>query len=130
MVAATALLLMPISSVRADDTPSGPKAPQADGPRVTISVDGLSCPFCVYGLEKKLKKVKGVKTVKVELQNGLAVVTLKAGQPVDTEKTKAAFRAAVKKAGFTARKITVSPGSKKASKTPAKGGGTNREQQE
>ena len=78
----------------------------------------MSCPFCVYGLEKKLKKVEGVKTVTVELKKGIAVVMLIAGEPVDTEETKAAFRVAVKRAGFTAREITISSAPQNSSKPP------------
>ena len=29
--------------------------------QIQVKVDGLSCPFCAYGLEKYLKKIKGVK---------------------------------------------------------------------
>ena len=27
----------------------------------TVQVDGLGCPFCAYGLEKKFKEFKGIK---------------------------------------------------------------------
>ena len=67
-----------------------------------IAVDGLSCPFCTYGLEKNLKKVDGIKTVNIDMKTGKATVVLKPGAHVDDQ----ALRQAVKKAGFTARKIT------------------------
>jgi len=68
----------------------------------TIQVDGLSCPFCAYGLEKHLKKVNGVKGVEINMKSGKATVILKSGMQVDD----AALTEAVKKAGFTARGIT------------------------
>ena len=30
---------------------------------VEMQVDGMTCPFCVYGIEKKLTEVKGVQDV-------------------------------------------------------------------
>ena len=40
---------------------------QAEVSHVSVAVDGLGCPFCVYGLEKHLKQVDGVKNVAVQL---------------------------------------------------------------
>lgn len=87
------LLAAPIASVSAQNTGK---------PSAIIRVDGLSCPFCVYGLEKKLKRVAGVEGVTIDLKAGKAIVRLKPGAEVDD----AALRAAVKGAGFTARGIT------------------------
>jgi len=67
-----------------------------------IAVDGLSCPFCAYGLEKNLKKVNGVGSVKIDMKTGKATVLLKQDANVDDK----SLRQAVKKAGFTARDIT------------------------
>ncbi len=65
--------------------------------KYVIGVDGLSCPFCAYGLEKKLKKVKDVESVTIDLNEGEAVVIAKAGATVMEE----ALRKAVHDAGFT-----------------------------
>lgn len=35
-----------------------------------VQVDGLGCPFCAYGLEKKFKEFKGIKKVKIEIETG------------------------------------------------------------
>lgn len=35
-----------------------------------IQVDGLGCPFCAYGLEKRFKEFKGIKKVKIEIESG------------------------------------------------------------
>ena len=61
-----------------------------------LEVKGLTCPFCAYGLEKKLKKVKGVQSVSVDLEKDLATVTARPGVLVK----EADLRKAVKKAGF------------------------------
>ena len=81
-----ALSLLPVLQARAEIS------------EVTLSVDGLGCPFCVYGLEKKLKKVDGVKDLKIDLKSGMAVMTLEEGATPHLS----AFNTAVKKAGFTA----------------------------
>jgi len=72
------------------------------GQTATIAVDGLSCPFCVYGLEKNLKKMNGVESVKIDMKTGKATVAFKQGAGVDDQ----SLRQTVKKAGFTARDIT------------------------
>ena len=83
--------------------PLAPVSAQESSPQsATIQVDGLSCPFCAYGLEKHLKKVKGVDGVKINMKSGKATVALKSGMQVDD----AVLTEAVKKAGFTARGIT------------------------
>jgi len=87
------LLAAPIASVSAQE---------AGVSSATIQVDGLSCPFCAYGLEKHLKKVVGVEGVDINMKTGKAVVHLQSGTRVDD----AALKTAVKKAGFTARGIT------------------------
>lgn len=35
-----------------------------------IQVDGLGCPFCAYGLEKKFKEFKGIKKVVIDIETG------------------------------------------------------------
>ena len=53
--------------------------------------------FCAYGLEKKLKKVKDVESVTIDLNEGKVVVIAKAGATLKEE----ALRRAVKEAGFS-----------------------------
>jgi len=71
---------------------------------VKIVVDGLSCPFCAYGLEKKLKAVSGSKDVSIELTKGEATMSV----PKDQQPTEEELRKIVKDAGFTPRDITFS----------------------
>jgi len=87
------LLAAPVISV---------SAPAVGAPSATIVVDGLSCPFCAYGLEKHLKKIKGVEGVEINMKSGKATVAFKPGVQVNDQ----TLRQAVKKAGFTARDIT------------------------
>jgi mercuric ion binding protein len=35
-----------------------------------LGVDGMSCPFCVYGIEKRLRKIDGVEDVRADLAQG------------------------------------------------------------
>lgn len=80
---------------------------KGDNPRfsVTVSVHGLSCPFCAYGLEKKLNKLKDISDLKIGVEQGLVNFTL----PVqnDTTAIKTTIRTIVKDAGFTPQNITL-----------------------
>lgn len=69
--------------------------------KVKVEVDGLSCPFCAYGLEKKLKDLNGVTDIKIDVKNAFALLTVKEGKILSEE----TIRKKVKDAGFTARTI-------------------------
>ncbi len=64
-----------------------------------IGVDGLSCPFCAYGIEKQLGRIAGVETVSTEIESGTVVVTMKDGTTLE----KSVAKKAVEDAGFTLR---------------------------
>ncbi len=70
--------------------------------QVVVRVDGASCPFCAFGLEKRIGRIEGVVDVKIELKAGKAIVSLEEGATISED----ALRQAVKEAGFTAREIT------------------------
>jgi len=71
---------------------------------VKVEVKGLACPFCAYGLEKKLKEVDGVKTIKIDVEEGLAYLTvLKSKKPL-----KKTLEKIVTDAGFTPSSIVFS----------------------
>ncbi len=74
----------------------------AQGVRYELRVDGLACPFCAYGIEKKFKKTKGVEAVDIDLERGLVVVS--AGEGVQL--TREQVERIVKDAGFTLRSMT------------------------
>lgn len=69
----------------------------AAGPSYRLSVDGLACPFCAYGIEKQLSAIDGVQRVETHIEAGAVIVTMKDGATLD----QAAARRAVKDAGFT-----------------------------
>ncbi len=71
-----------------------------DGP-YRIRVDGLSCPFCSYGIEKKLKSLDGVTRVEVDMEKGVVTVRVAPDATVSDER----LRQAVRDAGFTPREI-------------------------
>lgn len=76
---------------------------ETDETYIKIEVDGLSCPFCAYGLEKKLKQA-GAKDVLIQLEEGEATMSVsKDQQPTEEELQKI-----VKDAGFTPKEITFS----------------------
>lgn len=74
----------------------------------TVMVDGLGCPFCAYGLEKKFKELKGVKGVKIDMETGQFDFTFPADRPLSIEEVENQVDAA----GYTAvsTKITRSDG--------------------
>lgn len=77
----------------------------ADGTRYQMRVDGLACPYCAYGIEKNLKKIDGVETIEVDLNNGLVTVNVAAGVTLtDTQMTKL-----FTDAGFTFRSMSAVP---------------------
>ena len=64
-----------------------------------IGVDGLSCPFCAYGIEKQLGRIAGVATVSTEIESGTVAVTMEEGATLE----ESVARKAVENAGFTLR---------------------------
>ena len=54
----------------------------------TVKVDGLSCPFCAYGLEKKLKRVEGVEKLEIKVDQGVAKLTVKEKKNLSIERCK------------------------------------------
>ena len=70
---------------------------------ITVTVDGLACPFCAYGIEKKTKRLNGVKEIEIHLNTG--IVILKCTE--DKSPALADVRTAVKDAGFTPRSIKI-----------------------
>ena len=70
--------------------------------RVKMRVDGLACPFCAYGLEKKLKDVPGVSDIEIHVDDAFVTLGSKKDDPMALDQ----LRPAVKDAGFTAREIT------------------------
>lgn len=66
-----------------------------------LRVDGLACPFCAFGLEKKIMKLQGVTSYDVDMKVGKVHVGLAEDARLELDK----IRAAVKDAGYTLRGI-------------------------
>ena len=80
------------------------QAEQEERTYVKIQVDGLSCPFCAYGLEKKLKEIEGAKDIYIDVKDGYATLNV----PKESQPAKEVLEKVVKDAGFTARAIDFS----------------------
>lgn len=97
--AALALLLAVPALLQAqqetDDARPGPQ-------RIEMTVTGLSCPVCAYGLEKKLRKqLKGVDSVHVDLETGNVMILIQDGRNAPDQR----LEQLVKDAGFVVTKI-------------------------
>lgn len=78
----------------------------ARGPQeIRMVVHGLSCPFCAYGLEKKLKKIESLDSVSIDFKTGTVVLLVRDGSEAGDERLKQL----VKDAGFEAVKIERAP---------------------
>lgn len=66
-------------------------------PQFELTVDGLACPFCAYGIEKELNRTEGVNDVEIDINLGVVKVTMNEGAAL----TEAQARQIVKDAGFT-----------------------------
>ncbi len=70
---------------------------------VNIEVEGLTCPFCISGLEQKLKAVDGVAQAEIDLKTGNTHITINDKTFTSVED----LNNAVRKAGFSSGKTTV-----------------------
>lgn len=92
---ATLLAALPGSATE----PGAPEAasPQEPPPDVAVEVNGLSCPFCAYGIEKKFVERPEVESVVVALEENEVHLWLRSGQELSDEQV----RRTVEEAGFT-----------------------------
>jgi copper chaperone CopZ len=94
------------SQAQAQETdPPGSEAtsPNAtlEGASITLRVDGMSCPFCAYGLEKRLKAIESVDEVLIRVSDGLVQIRAKENSRITDDE----LRKAVDRAGFSLREI-------------------------
>lgn len=68
-----------------------------------VKVEGLGCPFCAYGLEKKFKELKGIKDIKIQMKEGL----MDFQYPSDKELKIEEVNTQVEKAGYTPISVTI-----------------------
>ncbi len=77
-------------------------APQVAPRQIKVTILGMSCPFCVYGVEQKLKKLDGVEDLEVVLETGIASLTMEDGADLSND----LLKKTVKEAGFEVAKIS------------------------
>ncbi|MDZ7752896.1 MAG: heavy-metal-associated domain-containing protein [Gammaproteobacteria bacterium] len=80
-------------------------AAAAAGTRYELRVDGLACPFCVYGIERKLQEIDGVEQVDVDLSQGRVTLQVRDG----VEIAESQMKTVIQEAGFTYRGMTKHP---------------------
>jgi periplasmic mercuric ion binding protein len=76
----------------------------SDNQQISVKVDGLACPFCAYGLEKKFKEIEGVSDIEIDIKKGILSFQMTDGKKVSEE----LIKKQVKDAGFTPKEIIFS----------------------
>jgi len=94
------LLGMPTAFAASDTIP--PQALKA-GRFVQMKIDGLACPFCLYGIRKQLGKLKGTDGLDASFKNSEATIWIRPGSPTRM----ADVYLAVKNAGFKVSEFTI-----------------------
>ncbi len=84
----------------------------AAGAVYALQVDGLGCPFCAYGIEKKLSNLQGVNNVKVDIKNAQVIINMND----DAVLSEPQVQKAVMDAGFTLRSFSLQQENEKAIK--------------
>ncbi len=82
--------------------------------KVTLRVDGLACPFCAYGMEKKLKRIENLEKLDIEINEGLVILYFKEEAKIDKD----LIIKKVKEAGFTPRELKIEGESKQVAGQP------------
>ncbi len=77
----------------------------AAGTKYDMRVDGLACPFCAFGIEKKLKAIDGTSDINVDLNKGVVSVNMAEGKSLSEEQMKKLFN----DSGFTFRSMKTTP---------------------
>ncbi|MCR4319039.1 MAG: heavy-metal-associated domain-containing protein [Candidatus Brocadiaceae bacterium] len=80
-----------------------PSLAQAQIYSLSVVVEGMSCPFCVYGVEKRLTTVEGVKSVTISMNDGVATLIAKEERSVNINQV----TPAVRDSGFTPGMIKI-----------------------
>ena len=75
--------------------------PEKAQEEITLKVNGLSCPFCAYGLEKKLKSIEGVNKIDIRLNEGIVKLEVNPQAKIDS----LVLKKKVDEAGFTLKRF-------------------------
>ena len=81
--------------------PTKAQAPATGAKQAVVTVRGMQCPFCAYGIKKHLAKLPGVRKVDVDLAKNQAIVEF----APDAKPTDEQIQRAIHDAGFTPGKI-------------------------
>ena len=95
-VTAALSLTVPVASAQ------GALAADDGGRVIEVTILGMVCPFCSYGVQQKLKRLDGIAELDVDLENGLAILRLDDERDLSNE----ILLQTVKDAGFEVAKIT------------------------
>lgn len=68
-----------------------------------VQVDGLGCPYCAFGLEKKFKELKGIKNMKIDIETGMLTFNYPATKSLNIEDV----QQQVDKAGYTPVSVSI-----------------------
>jgi copper chaperone CopZ len=74
------------------------------GTEYQLGVDGVACPFCVYGIEKQLSKLEGIERIETDIEKSLVLLIMKEGFVLN----ESSVNETVTKAGFSLRSFTLS----------------------
>lgn len=98
MLSAAAALAILLLSGCATTTPRSAADASPDGaPDIQVYAQGLSCPLCAHNLDEQLRKVSGIRDVRIDLGAGRADLWF---EP-DVRPDDAAIARAVDDSGFT-----------------------------
>ena len=67
------------------------------GDKYLVTVEGMSCPFCAHGVEKKVRKMTGVAFAAVDLKTSTVAIEMEDGAKPQEE----AVKKAIMDAGFS-----------------------------
>lgn len=105
LAAMGAMVVLPAAARGQTQDPRHPESVAPDsilaGATVQLTVDGMSCPFCAYGLEKRLRSLPAVDSLAVRVGDGLVQIREKDGHRLTDEE----LRREVARAGFTLRDV-------------------------
>ena len=76
-----------------------PAFAQQGGATYDLGINGLSCPFCSYGIEKEISKIEGVEKITVDIAKAVVRVRMRGEMTL----TEVVAKKAAKDAGFSLR---------------------------
>lgn len=92
----------PIAASAGEPAPAPAAQAAGSTDAIEVEVKGMACPFCAYGIEKKLRAIPGARRAKVDLEGGRARFEAPAGSVTEQQ-----VKQAIKDAGFTVGKIEI-----------------------